>query len=152
MSSIWYNPIFWIFISYAIGAILADFFIKKQKVKWFDDRNCISDKTTKRIGVLILGWMVKNTFMGWFNKKIKLKSSAGREELLKVKQEMRNSEAGHLIAFYFLLIINVVLIYKGLNWWYIVLFLIINIILNLYLVYLQQYNKRRIDKVLKLTD
>lgn len=148
MQSIIYNPIFWIFISYAIGAILTDFLLKKQKVDWFDNKNFISDSLTKQLGVLVLGWLVKNTFMGWFNKNLNLKPSASKEDLKKLKQEMGFAEAGHTIAFYFLLLVNGWMLYYGVGWGYALLFLMLNIIFNLYLVFLQQYNKRRIDRVL----
>ena len=139
---------FWIFVSYAIGAILTDFFVSKLKVNWFDDLNYLSDRMTRNLGVLAFGWLVKNTFMGWFNKKLRLKASADKNDLTQLKQEMRNAEAGHLIAFYFLFGVNGYMAYLGLEWWYIVLFFLINVVFNLYLVFLQQYNKRRIDRLI----
>ena len=149
MDSFIYNPIFWIFLSYAVGQIIADYLLRKKKVEWFENHNYISDRLTKSMGILFFGWLIRHSFMGWFNKKLRLKPSASRDDLMILKSEMTSAEAGHLVAFYFLLIVNFTFILFGLEWWYIVLFFLINMVFNMYLVFLQQYNKRRIDKVLK---
>lgn len=152
MSTIIYNPIFWIFISYAIGQIIADILIKKQNVTWFEDHNYIRDKTTRWLGVLAFGWLIRHTFMGWFNKKLRLKSSANIEDLKILKTEMGYAEAGHLVAFYFLLLVNIWLIFYGCEWWYVLTFFMVNLVFNMYLVLLQQYNKRRITRLLNTID
>lgn len=144
-----YNVIFWIFVSYAIGAMLTDFLVKKLKVRWFENKNYISDQWTKRLGILFFGWMIKNSFMGMFSRHLTIKKSGGAEELQTLKTNMGYSEVGHLIAFYFLLLVNITFVFMGLEWWYILLFFLINIVFNLYLVFLQQYNKRRIDRIIK---
>ena len=148
MNSFIYNPVFWIFLSYAIGQILADYLVKKKKVNWFEDHNYLDEKRTRSIGVLRLGWMIRNSFMGWFNKKLRLKPSAGLEDLQTLKREMNYAEAGHLVAFYFLLIVNIWFVFMKLEWWYILLFFMINLVFNMYLVLLQQYNKRRIQRLI----
>ena len=149
MNSFTYNPIFWIFVSYAVGQIVADYLLNKQKVDWFENQNYLSDRHTKLLGILLLGWLIRHTFMGWFNKKLKLKPSASNDDLMTLKNEMTSAEAGHLVAFYFLLIVNLAFILYDLEWWYIVLFFLINVVFNMYLVLLQQYNKRRIDRLIK---
>ena len=148
MKSFLYNPIIWIFLCYAIGQILADYLVIKKKVGWFEDHNYLNDKHTRSIGVLLFGWMVRNSFMGWFNKKLRLKPSSSLEDLQTLKTEMGYAEAGHLVAFYFLLIVNIYFVIIKLDWWYIILFFVINLIFNMYLVLLQQYNKRRIQKLI----
>lgn len=143
-----YNPIALVFISYGIGAMLTELLIKKFQISWFDNHNYINDKLTKSLGVLAFGWLIRNSFMGWFNQKLKLKPKSSIDELKTLKQEMGYAEVGHLIAFYFLLILNVLFIYWGMDWYYIVFFFFVNIVFNLYLVFLQQYNKRRLDRVI----
>ena len=149
MDSFIYNPIFWIFLSYAFGQIIADYLLNKRKVNWFENHNYISDSLTKLLGILLFGWLIRNSFMGWFNKKLRLKPSACSKDLETLKKEMTAAEAGHLVAFYFLLIVNFAFIFFGVKWWYILLFFYINVVFNMYLVFLQQYNKRRIDRVLR---
>lgn len=86
--------------------------------------------------------------MGWFNRDLKLKPSADIETVQILKRNMGYAEAGHLVAFFFLLIVNGAFIFYKLDWMYVIFFFFMNIVFNMYLVLLQQYNKRRIDKVL----
>ena len=62
---------------------------------------------------------------------------------------MNDAEIGHLIGFYVLLLLCLVYIFLGKNWKLILFIFVMNIILNLYLVFLQQYNKRRVNRFLK---
>ena len=144
-----YNPIFWIFISYTFGVILTPIIFKTSFKKYLLDNQFLNDKWTKRIGVLHFGWLIRHSFMGLFNQKLKYKGKLNREKLLQLKQEMTFSELGHLLAFLFLIVLNLLFIYWKLDWRYIISFFILNIIFNFYLVLLQQYNKRRIGKLLK---
>lgn len=148
MNTIIYNVVFWIFISYFIRQITGDFLVKKMKVDWFENKNYINDKWTKRLGVLILGWAIKNTILGIFNKKLKLKIHSSKAQLEELYKEMGYAEVGHLIGFYFLVGVSIYFLYIGVSIAYVVFFTVLNIIFNLYLVFLQQYNKRRIRQVL----
>ncbi len=148
-TEILYNPIFWIFVSYTIGAWFTNIIINLSIDKHFLDKDFLSDSWTKRIGVLHFGWLIRHSFMGVFNQKLKYKGKLNQEKLAQLKHEMTLAEVGHLIAFYFSLLIHGLFIYLKMDWRYIVVFFILNIIFNFYLVLLQQYNKRRIDKLLK---
>ena len=148
-NEILYNPIFWIFVSYTIGAYLTTIIIHSSLNKYFLGKDYLSDIWTKRLGILHFGWLIRHSFMGIFNQKLKYKGKLNQERLSKLKHEMTLSEVGHLIAFYFLLLISILFIYLKVDWRYILVFFILNIIFNFYLVLLQQYNKRRIDKLLK---
>jgi uncharacterized membrane protein len=88
--------------------------------------------------------------MGKFNKKLHVKGKANAETLQQLKRDMTYSEIGHLMAFGLLLIFNIAGLFWGLALWYLLLFFFINLVFNLYLVFLQQYNKRRISKILNL--
>jgi len=148
-NEILYNPIFWLFVSYTVGAWFTNIIINSSIKKYFLSNDFLADSWTKRIGVLHFGWLIRHSFMGVFNQKLKYKGKLNQEKLAKLKQEMTLSETGHLIAFFFLTFINGLFIYLKLDWKYILVFLILNIIFNLYLVLLQQYNKRRIKELLK---
>ena len=143
-----YNPIFLIFISYALGALATGLVSSLGWVKYFDEHHYISDKWTKRLGVLHFGWLIRNSFMGFFNQKLKYEGKAKKEKLENLIHEMTLAEIGHLLGFIFLLIFNTILIFYGIEWWYLLILFLINIVFNLYLVFLQQYNKRRIRKIL----
>lgn len=148
-SDIIYNPIFWIFVSYAIGAWLSAIIVNSSLNKYVLDKHFMSDTWTKRLGILHFGWLIRHSFMRVFNQKIKYKGKLNHEKLVQLKHEMTLAEVGHLIGFYFLMIINLLFIYLKVDWRYVLVFFVLNIIFNFCLVLLQQYNKRRIDKLIK---
>lgn len=143
-----FNPIFWIFVSYSFGVLGTLLFKSIGLFQWFENHNYIGDKLTKRLGVLALGWLIRKSFMGKFNQKLYLKGEWNRHILEQLKKDMTDAESGHLIAFILLQIMIVFLFFWGIAFWQIVAYTVFNIIFNLYLVFLQQYNKRRIDRVL----
>lgn len=145
-----YNPIFLIFLSYAIGVWLTELVKRLKLYHWFEDQNYISDKLTQQLGVLHFGWLIRHTFMGKFNQKLQLKGKADAETLHQLKTDMTYAEIGHLLAYVLLLILNIVGIFLDMAIWYLVLFFFINLVFNLYLVFLQQYNKRRISRLLDI--
>ena len=147
--SLIYNPIALIFISYIVGAIVTTVLIKIDLIHYFANRNFINDKWTKRLCVLHFGWLIKNTFMRVFNQKVYLKGKRDRESVEILITEMTNAEVGHFIGFVFLLILNIYMFFIDINPLYGVVFGLLNIIFNLYLVFLQQYNKRRITKLFR---
>lgn len=145
-----FNPIFLIFTSYALG-VLGTFIIKLIGFyDWFENHNYIGDNLTKRLGVLKFGWLIRNSFMGKFNKKLRFSDGLNQEKMVQLKIDMTFAENNHLIAFILLQIFVVLLAFKGIDMRQIIAYTILNIIFNLYLVFLQQFNKRRIDKILKM--
>ena len=142
------NPVALIFLSYTIGALLTSVLNATGLIRYFYNRNFISDKWTKNLGVLHFGWLVKNTFMRVFNNKVYLKNKRDKESLKMLIKESTNAEVGHLIGFVSLLIVNIYIFFAGDNFIYALVLMLINIIFNLYLVFLQQYNKRRVKRLL----
>ena len=147
--SLLYNPIALIFISYGIGAMLTSVLNITGLINYFSNRNLINDTWTKRLGILHFGWLVKNTFMRIFNKNVYLKEKRDKESIETLLIEMTNAEVGHLIGFVSLLFLNIYMFFIGINLFYGVVFGMLNIVFNLYLVFLQQFNKRRIIKILE---
>jgi len=149
IEEILYNPIALIFGSYALGVMGGNFLKVMKWYSYFENRNYISDTLTKRLGVLHFGWLIKNSFMRVFNPKIKYSGKANKEKLEQVVVEMTDAEINHLMGFFFLLVVNMIAPFFGVACWYLVVLFVLNIIFNFYLVFLQQYNKRRIQKVLR---
>ena len=150
MDNFFHNPIALLFVSYAIGASLTPML---QKTAWYKreiSKNYLSDKTTNNLGVLLLGKIIIATSLRYFNQNLYLKGRPKKEDLLKIKQVMHDAEIGHLIGFYVLLLLCLIYIFLGKDWRLILGIFIMNIILNLYLVFLQQYNKRRVNRLLKI--
>ena len=145
-----FNPIFLIFTSYAIGVLGTELIKIIGVYKWFENHNYIGDKLTKRLGVLQFGWLIRNSFMGKFNQKLKFKGIFNKEKLDQLKYDMTYAENNHLIGFVLLQVLIGLLLVWGIELWQIVVNTILNIVFNLYLVFLQQFNKRRIDEILKI--
>jgi len=141
MENFFDNPFALLFASYGIGAAIHSLF---KNTAWYQrmiSKNYLSDDWTKRLGVLLLGKIIIATPLRNFNKKLYIKGRPQKEELLQLKQDMDDAEMGHLFGFYVLVILCVVYIFLGKSWKLILAIFIINIILNLYLVFLQQYKQ-----------
>jgi len=143
-----FNPILLVFGSYTAG-IFGTWMLKSINLySWFDNHNYISDNLTRRLGVLKFGWLIRHSFMGMFNPKLKFSGKLNKEKMIQLRDEMTLAEIGHLLAFVFLQALIFLLAYWNVETWQIVAYTISNIIFNLYLVFLQQFNKRRIDRIL----
>jgi len=150
MDAFFENPIALLFASYGIGASITGVI---QSRAWFasiTNYNWLNDKWTKYLGVLLLGKIIIATPLRIFNPKLYLKRRPKEKELLQMKKDMDGAEIGHLIGFIVLLILCVVYIFIGKSWKLILGLFLMNIVLNLYLVFLQQYNKRRVNRLLKV--
>lgn len=144
-----FNPIFLLFLSYGFGALATALLRKSNWFKWFENHNYIGDQCTKRLGILHLGWIIRKSFLGIFNKKLVYSGKMNNRKLKALKDEMTLSENSHLLAFISLQFLITYLFMIEIPMWQIISYTLLNIIFNLYLVLLQQYNKRRIDRLLQ---
>jgi hypothetical protein len=108
-----------------------------------------NEKYNKIIGLELLTWVVKNTFFKFFNQSLKLDNTAEISALKNLRNEMTIAEISHLIAFIFVLLFA---FYKGVshNFVFGLVVIGINILMNLYPSLLQQKNKRRIDRLIRI--
>ena len=109
-----------------------------------------NEKYNKVIGLELLTWVVKNTFFKFFNQSLKLDKTAEISALKNLRKEMTIAEISHLIAFIFVLFFAV---YKGIsqNFVFGLVVVGVNILMNLYPSLLQQKNKRRIDRLIRIS-
>ena len=145
-----FNPIFLVFGSYTLGIFGTGIIKLSRQYHRFENHNYIGDKLTKKLGVLKFGWLIRHSFMGLFNPKLKFKGKLNHEKLVQLKEDMTFAENSHLVGFVILQSLIILMAFWGIEIWEVVTYTIINIVFNLYLVFLQQYNKRRIDKILSL--
>ena len=143
-----FNPITLLFASYGLGAMFGGMLSGQSFFEHFENRNYISDRLTKSLGVLFLGWLIRHSFLGRFNQKLYYKGKFDQASLHTLKKEMTYAEINHFIGFIMLQLFIFAMPLWELPWWYMILMTFVNIIFNMYLVFLQQYNKRRIDKIL----
>ncbi len=106
-----------------------------------------SEKLNFLLGVGLVKWLVKNTFLGIFNQKIKISSKGSVSDLYALRIEMTRAEIGHLFGFVVLFVFAVLKIVNQ-EYLFASIILVVNCFMNLYPALLQQQNKRRIDKLL----
>jgi len=139
------------FISFIVGMAVNAIL---KKTKFYNNRlsklNLIkSEKLNKWLGVNIVKWVVKNTPFKYFNQKLKLRNKIVIADLHDLREEMTNSEIDHLIGFVFVMFFVLMKFYKT-EWLFGLTILIVNTLMNLSPSLLQQQNKRRIDKLIKI--
>lgn len=137
-----------VFFSFMVGMML-NALIKKSKlyVKFSNFNFIKSDVVNQIIGIGVFKWMIKNTFIKFFNQKIKINKEMNVSDLKNIRDEMTKAEVEHLLGFGFVVLIILVLIFKQ-NFLFAGILFIVNIIANLYPSLLQQWNKRILDKKL----
>ncbi|MEY3241746.1 MAG: hypothetical protein RIR11_3185 [Bacteroidota bacterium] len=136
------------FISWIVGMILNSILMKtKYYVKLSNLNFIVSKSLNEMIGLKYFKWIVKNTFFKFFNQKLRVESK--KTDLIEIRNEMTISEISHLIAFVFGVIFS---IYKSfsVNIVFGLAMMLGNILMNLYPSLLQQENKRRIDRLIKI--
>ena len=136
------------FVSWLVGLIGNGLLMKMKFYHKLSNFNFIeSTKVNRYLGIKYFQWIVKNTPFKFFNQRIKLQS--GKTDLLEIRKEMTYAEIGHLIGFVFVLPFAA---YYGIK--YSVLFGVIimsvNVLMNLYPSLLQQENKRRLDRLIRI--
>ena len=108
-----------------------------------------SKRLNKAIGLGVFKWIVKNTFFKYFNQKIKLERRIQVDELYELRKEMSISDISHLLGFAVVTLFALVKFIYG-NYSFGLVMMAVNIVLNLYPSLLQQENKRRIDKLIRI--
>jgi hypothetical protein len=123
------------------------------KTKYYNslsNLNIIASKIlNKKIGIAFFKWIVKNTPFKYFNQKLKLKTKFEIIELNDLRKEMTFAELSHLIAFVFVAIFAVIKLIHA-EYTFALFIMIVNTFMNLYPSLLQQENKRRIDRLIKV--
>ena len=140
-----------IFLSFIVGMIINGILKKTEFYNHnLSNLNFVeNEKLNKYIGVGIVKWIVKNTPFKYFNQFIKIKGRIEKAGLIKLREDMTNSEIGHLTGFAFVLIVALIIFLKTKFILGTIIIMTVNIIMNLYPSLLQQQNKRRIDNLLK---
>jgi Na+/H+-dicarboxylate symporter len=143
-----FNPLALLFLSFAIGAFLHALLSKFHWYKLLDQLNFISDKMTKQIGVLRLEWFILKTPLRVFNQALKIEGRPTKEQLIKLREVMTAAELSHLIGFVVLIPFIIYYITSGQSLLLIISITVLNILFNGYTALTQQFNKRRLDRLL----
>lgn len=139
------------FLSWIIGMIINSILIKTPYYQRLSNLNIIKNQAlNKKIGLGAFKWIVKNTPFKYFNPKLKLQPKAGTTELNELRKEMTFSEISHFIGFGFVTIFAVIKLINS-NYLFALIIMLVNVLMNLYPSLLQQENKRRIDRFIKIS-
>lgn len=145
------NPVAVLFLSFLVGmmgnAILSQLAIYES----FSNRYLFSGaKPYESVGVLWFRKILLATPLRLFNLNIRFSADRKLETLDLVMKHMTNAEVAHWIGFAAMLLLNFP------AWWYrgtgtALAYLILNTFGNLYPCLLQQYNRRRLSRVITAT-
>jgi len=105
-----------------------------------------SKKLNKLMGIGVIKWIVRNTFLKFFNPKLKMQSKTEPNEIDVLRSEMTLAEINHLIAFCAVVVFAIVMVFKE-KYLSALVMMIVNMLMNLYPSLLQQENKRRLSKL-----
>ncbi len=137
------------YLSWIVG-ILGHALIKNQALyAKLSNLNFIPSKRVNTLlGIKPFAWLIKSTFLRFFNPGLKVNNPQTADELKTLRNEMTKAEVGHLIGFAATtLFALLVFITKGPT--FALSIMAANVLMNLYPVLLQQENKRRLDRLIR---
>ena len=138
------------FISWIVGMIVNAALRKTEFYgKLYNFSLVKSRKLNKFIGLGAFKRIVKNTFFKFFNPKLQLQSKATTKELIELRQEMTIAEISRFIGFLFVMIFVMIKVIRA-EFLFSLWIILVIILMNLYPSLLQQENKGRIDRFLKI--
>ena len=140
------------YVSCLVGMLVDSWLQKTSYYQKWSNLNFITSKSVNRyLGLSGFKWIVKNTFFKYLNQKIKIEGKLEPTTLQTLRKEMTFSEISHLIGFVFVSFFAVYQLAKG-AFLFALIITLVNIFMNMYPSLLQQENKRRIDRLLKVAE
>lgn len=134
-----------VFISFIVGMIVTELIKKTALYESLSHLHFIKNERVHQIiGVGVFRWLVKNTFLKFFNQKIKLNKDMDVTDLQNIHKEMTKAEVGHLIGFLFVILVISFLILQE-NYLFAGVLFTVNAFANLYPSLLQQLTKSKLD-------
>lgn len=138
------------FISWIVGMIINWGLMKTVIYEKLSRLDFIVNKgVNKKLGLPYFKWIVKNTPFKFFNPNLKLKAKIQHTDLVKLREEMTFSEISHLAGFVFVAVFALAKLIDG-QYLFTLIIMLVNTPMNLYPSLLQQENKRRIDRLIKI--
>ena len=140
------------YVSWLVGMLVNSWLQKTSYYQKWSNLNFITSKPVNRyLGLSGFKWIVKNTFFKYLNQKIKIEGKLEPTTLQTLRKEMTFSEISHLIGFVFVSFFAVYQLAKG-AFIFALIIMLVNTFMNMYPSLLQQENKRRIDRLLKVAE
>ena len=142
------NAVAVIFLSFIVGMMGNSILRRLTIYERLSNRHLFSKpKSYERLGILWYRKILLATPLRLFNTNIRFPANRSLETLESIRMHMINAEMSHWVGFAAMLVLNVA------AWWYRgltvgLVYLIVNIIGNLYPCLLQQYNRLRLATVI----
>jgi hypothetical protein len=110
-----------------------------------------NERLNKLIGVGICKWVLVNSCIKYFNPRLQISiNKPNLNELIQLRVAMTYAEIVHIVGFAYAITRAIMDIINNEHQSMIASLIVINIFVNLYPVLVQQMNKRRIDRVIKM--
>ena len=142
------NVILMMFLSFVVGVIVDPILRRTTSYEALSSKYAFRDsKTYEVIGILWFRRLLKWTPLGSFNRDIRFTSKRDLGEFRTILDSMASAEISHWVGFVAMLILTFVACwYRGpiVGFGYVVF----NIFGNVYPAFLQQYNKRRLCRLI----
>lgn len=142
------NVIMMMFLSFVLGVIVDPILWRITDYEKLSSHYAFRDsKTYEAIGLLWFRRFLKWTPFGSFNRDIQFTLKRDLDEFRTIRDSMATAEISHWVAFAAMLVLTFV------AWWYRgpivgLAYVVFNILGNVYPALLQQYNKRRLCRLI----
>jgi len=132
-----------------IGLVVNNIIKNKPFYRIISNFNFIkSEAANLYLGVILFKKVLVKSFWRHLNPTLKMSGRPDRAKLITLRNEMTSAEIGHLVALLCTFIAVIIMYEKHFYEDAIVPVLVCNIIFHVYPPLVQQYNKRRLDKVI----
>lgn len=142
------NVILFMFLSFVVGVVVDPVLRRVTNYDWLSTRYLFAkQKTYERLGVMWFRRFLLVTPLGSFNRDIHITKERDLETLKATRDHMATAEMSHWVGFAFMLgMTPIAWVNRGSTVG--TSYLVFNLLGNVYPCLLQQYNKRRIERLI----
>lgn len=146
------NVIMMMFLSFIVGVIVDPILRRTTNYEKLSSQYVFRDsKTYEAVGLLWFRRFLKLTPLGSFNSEIRFTSKRELDEFRTIRDRMARAEISHWVGFVTMLILTFV------AWWCRgpivgIAYVVFNVFGNVYPALLQQYNKRRLGRLILVAE
>ncbi len=146
------NSIAVMFLSFLCG-IVGDAILKKHPgYGWLSTRYLFrNSRSYEVLGIRFFQSLMLKTPLGSFNRRLIVTADRSLQTLETVRREMATAEVSHWVGFVVMFAVTIGVWFKGGGGFVIGSYVILNVFGNVYPAMLQQYNKRRLERLIELT-
>ena len=146
------NVIMVMFLSFVVGIVVDPALRRMTNYEWLSTRYLFrNSRTYEALGILWFRRLLEVTPLGSFNRDLKFSKDRDLKTFLRIRSHMASAEMSHWIGFVTMLALTFV------AWWHRgtlvgIGYVFFNLFGNVYPSMLQQYNKRRLCRLIELAE